>query len=123
MVEKTEFDEITSISLLYDYYGNLLPERQRQVIHLYYEENLSLAEIGQEFGISRQGVHDALKKAQKALDEYESQLGLIQRFSETTEAIRMIDEQLQSIMQENKANTVLTEQLSKIKDIIDNIDY
>ena len=51
-------DEITRASLLYDFYGALLTEKQRQVMALYHEENLSLSEIGQEFGISRQAVHD-----------------------------------------------------------------
>ena len=73
-------DEITRASLLYDFYGALLTEKQRQVMALYHEENLSLSEIGQEFGISRQAVHDTLKKAEQALEEYEEKLGLIDKF-------------------------------------------
>ena len=61
-----KFDDVTRQSLLYDFYGELLTQRQKEVIELYNEENLSLAEIAEEFGISRQGVHDALHKAQKA---------------------------------------------------------
>ncbi|MGX8774631.1 MAG: YlxM family DNA-binding protein [Bacillota bacterium] len=89
-----KFDEITRQSLLYDFYGELLTERQKEVMELYNEENLSLAEIAEEFGISRQGVHDALHKAQKALEEYERKLGLVERFSATSEAISEISSQI-----------------------------
>ncbi len=89
-----KFDDITRQSLLYDFYGELLTERQKEVMELYNEENLSLAEIAEEFGISRQGVHDALHKAQKALEEYERKLGLVERFSATSEAISKISSQI-----------------------------
>ena len=75
------FQDIVEASLLFDFYGQLLSERQRQVMELYYEENLSLGEIAEEFNISRQGVYDALKTAQKSLEHYES-LRKISDFSE-----------------------------------------
>lgn len=117
------FDKVTSVGLLYDYYGNLLPERQKQAVELYYEENLSLAEIAEEFDISRQGVHDALKKAERALEEYEEKLGLIKRFADTARAVRLIDEGLQKLIDENGGSGELAARLSEIKDIIDNIEY
>ena len=89
-----KFDDVTRQSLLYDFYGELLTERQKEVMELYNEENLSLAEIADEFGISRQGVHDALHKAQKALEEYERKLGLVERFSATREAIENISAEI-----------------------------
>lgn len=91
-----KFDEVTRQSLLYDFYGELLTERQKEVMELYNEENLSLAEIAEEFGISRQGVHDALHKAQKALEEYERKLGLVERFSATRAAIDSISAEIDS---------------------------
>ena len=66
-MERLNMESIEKISLLYDFYGGLLTEKQRQVMELYHEENLSLAEIAEEFGISRQGVHDTLKKAEHLL--------------------------------------------------------
>ena len=89
-----KFDDVTRQSLLYDFYGELLTERQKEVMELYNEENLSLAEIAEEFGIRRQGVHDALHKAQKALEEYERKLGLVERFSATREAIDSISAEI-----------------------------
>ncbi len=72
-------DDVTKTNLLFDFYGDLLSKRQKQVASLYYEENLSLSEIGEVFEISRQGAHDALKNAQKALADYEEKLGLLKR--------------------------------------------
>ena len=74
---ETEMNSDTKLSLEYDFYGALLTKRQSEVMQLYHEENLSLSEIAEEFGISRQGVHDALKNAQEALTTYEEKLGLV----------------------------------------------
>lgn len=87
-------DDITRASLLYDFYGALLTEKQRQVMALYHEENLSLSEIAQEFGISRQAVHDTLKKAEQALADYEDKLKLIDKLLKNEEAIARIEEEL-----------------------------
>ena len=78
-------DEIFKQALLYDFYGELLTKRQRDVMTLYHEENLSLSEIAEEFSISRQGVHDALKNA-------ENKLGLVGKFMKSSEAVERIDE-------------------------------
>lgn len=65
------------MTLLFDYYGELLSEKQRTYFDLYYNQDLSLAEIAEETGISRQGVHDALSKAEQSLSEFEEKLGCI----------------------------------------------
>lgn len=114
------FDEITRVSLLYDFYGELLTDRQKDVMKLYHEENLSLSEIADEFGISRQGVHDALKNAEKALTTYESKLGLVKKFEINKEAVNMIDRELNILISEND-NVELITRLKDIKQIIDNI--
>ena len=93
-----KIDDIARASLLYDFYGQLLPTRQRQVMELYHEENLSLSEIAGEFGISRQGVHDALKNAENALTGYEEKLGLVEKFRRTADAVREIDGIIDGIM-------------------------
>ena len=86
-----DMESIEKISLLYDFYGRLLTEKQRQGMELYHEENLSLAEIAEEFGISRQGVHDTLKKAEHLLTEYEDKLGLVAKLMKSRHAIAEID--------------------------------
>lgn len=84
-------DEVTKQSLLYDFYGELLTKRQRDVMALYHEENLSLSEIAEEFSISRQGVYDALKNAEKSLTNYEEKLGLVGKFMKSSDAVQRID--------------------------------
>ncbi len=76
------WDEITELSILYDFYGDLLPERVREIFRLYHEENLSLAEIAEQYDISRQGVHENVRRAEERLRGYEEKLGLAKRFLE-----------------------------------------
>lgn len=115
------FDEITRINLLYDFYGNLLTKRQREVMYLYHEENYSLSEIAEDLEISRQAVHDALKNAEKSLNNYEEKLGLIERFDKTEKVIRQIDERLEEVVKEDIDNKTKS-QLLEIKDMIDKIN-
>ena len=65
---------------LMDFYGPLLTDHRREVVRLYCEEDLSLAEIAEQLNITRQGVSDALKKARTQLEEYEKKLGLAARY-------------------------------------------
>ena len=69
------------ISYLMDFYGNLLSSKQRDIMELYYGEDLSLAEIASEIGITRQGVRDNIVRAEKELLNFEDALGLWQRFN------------------------------------------
>lgn len=116
-----EFNEIAQASLLYDFYGQLLTERQREVMELYHEENLTLSEIADEFSISRQGVHDTLKTAEKALQRYEEKLGLVSRFQESRQAIGRIDREIDELAAEC-TDKKTAEKLRKIKAIIDSLD-
>ena len=66
--------------ILLDFYGNLLTDKMRETCESYYNEDLSLAEITADTGISRQGVYDTLHRAEKQLEEYEERLGLLELF-------------------------------------------
>lgn len=117
-----DMDRDAKISLEYDYYGVLLSERQREVMNLYHEENLSLSEISQELKISRQAVHDALKNAQAALTNYEEKLGLVERFEKTESSIKIIDGIIRDLIEENHENTAIGNKILEIKKIIERID-
>ena len=69
----------TELILLYDYYGALLTDRQRECFELRYNQDLSLGEIGQELGISRQGVHDILLRSEALLQNMEEKTGCVRR--------------------------------------------
>jgi len=99
-----------NIGLLIDFYGSLLSDRQRDIISLYYEEDLSLSEIAADVGITRQGVRDSVKKSEAILSEAEEKLGLAERFKELSEKMDIIKEKLLGLEDE------------KLKPVIDMID-
>ncbi len=84
-------DSFVEQSLLYDFYGDLLTEHQKEIYESYISENLSLAEIAQEKKISRQGVHDTIKRCNRLLGEYEEKLGLVKKFLEIKELVKEIE--------------------------------
>lgn len=85
------------ISLLLSFYKNMLTPRQADTVDLYYNEDLSLAEVGAELGISRQGVRDNLKRAEAALYDVESKLGLAARFLGIKSSLAEIDDIISAI--------------------------
>ena len=83
-----------TMSLLYDYYGELLTEKQRQLFDLYYDQDYSLSEIA---GISRQGVHDTLARAEELLEGYERTLGCIARDARLQKQLEVIAQNAQAL--------------------------
>ena len=71
--------ESLEMTLLFDYYGDLLTERQKQCFDMRYNQDLSLAEIAEELGVSRQGVHDNLNRAEALLRNMEEKTGCVSR--------------------------------------------
>jgi len=92
---REDIDRVEYASMLYDFYGGLLSEAKNEVMAMYHEDNLSLSEIAEELGTSRQAVHYTLKKAEKALEEFEAKLGLIASYERNqklaSEALGIID--------------------------------
>ena len=79
-----------SMTLLFDYYGELLTEKQQTCFDLYYNQDLSLSEIAEESHISRQGVHDTLARAEALLEHFEEKTGCIARDMRTRQALAEI---------------------------------
>ena len=82
------------MSLLFDFYGETLTEKQRELFDLYYNEDLSLAEIAEHAGITRQGVRDSIKRAEHALREMEEKLGLVARYGGTERCAEELSRQV-----------------------------
>lgn len=80
-------EKIFEQALLYDFYGELLTEHQRNIYEDAVFNDMSLSEIAEVQGISRQGVHDLIKRCDKALQDYESKLHLVERFEKAKEKI------------------------------------
>lgn len=79
------------MALLYDFYGDMLTDRQKEFYDLYYNEDLSLAEIAENYGISRQGVRDVIVRAEAAMTEIEDKTHLIRRFFRMQDELTAID--------------------------------
>lgn len=90
------------IAWLFDFYGDMLTEKQRQVVELYYEEDLSLAEIAENQSITRQGVRDSLKRAEAQMRDMEERLQLAGRFREMRDGFDAICEAAQGIRELNE---------------------
>ena len=112
--------KIVEQGLLYDFYGELLTEHQRKVYESAVYDDLSLTEIADEHGISKQGVHDLIKRCTKTMQGYEDRLHMIRRF----EAIKENAEQLQKLSKgsadisdiefRNKVNTISSNILEEL---------
>lgn len=106
-------EKIIERNLLFDFYGELLTERQRNIYQDAVYGDLSLSELADDYGISRQGVHDLLKRCDKTLEEYEGKLHLIERF----EKIKQYSESLVNEVEKSQNS----ELINTTKDYIDKI--
>jgi predicted DNA-binding protein YlxM (UPF0122 family) len=111
------FEKMMEISMLFDLYGQLLTIKQREILHLYYEDNYTLAEIAEEMKVTRQAVYDTVKKSEKTLQEYEENLGLAKKFHDTEIAIDKINKLIDQALDINKQDINLQDELKKIKSI------
>lgn len=89
------------MSLLFDFYGELLTEKQRELFDLYYNEDLSLTEIAEHAGITRQGVRDAIVRGESLLRDAEERLGFVARYAGYETKLDQIAEAAQYIQQVN----------------------
>ena len=85
------------MAMLFDFYGKLLTDKQREMLAFYYEQDLSLGEIAEEFQISRQAVHDVIKRSEKILEQYEEKLGLVNKFSIEQEKLNELLQLLETL--------------------------
>ena len=92
------FEKNMNISFLLDFYGDVLSDKQREILDLYYNEDLSLAEIAESNGLTRQGVRHVIKKAEDELLLLENKLGLANRFVTLGNEYRSIADNLFSII-------------------------
>ena len=98
----------TEICLYLDFYGQLLTSHSREVLELYYGDDLSLSEIAEALGITRQAVHDRLRQGARSLDEYEKALGLLTRFKSTRQALQQAIEAIDG-GHSDQARTILSQ--------------
>ena len=105
-------------TFLFDFYGELLTERQRQVYTSVVFEDYSLSEVAEELGISIQGVHDMIKRCNKTLEEYEQKLHLVEKFLSVKEKVSKIDDTLAEWEREKNDPEEMVKRIRKIADAI-----
>lgn len=107
-----KMDEILKQTLLFDFYGELLTEHQKEIYSQVVLEDYSLSEIAKDSGISRQGVHDLIKRCNKTLEGYEEKLHLVEKFMSVREKVHQIDTLLENY--ENQDEKVLIQQVKQL---------
>lgn len=90
-------DETVLRTMLFDFYGELLTDKQREYFDLHYNADLSLAEIAESSGISRQGVWDIIRRAEATLRETERKTGLVKRYGDQRQALADMEQKLRRL--------------------------
>lgn len=109
-------EEILRQALLYDFYGELLTQHQRRVYEDVVFNDLSLSEIAQEQGVTRQGVHDLVRRCDRILEGYEERLHLVEKFQRT----RSLAEQMKELLRDYRETEDLA-LLDKAEDVAERI--
>ena len=117
------FEKNLTISLLLDFYGDILTKRQSEMLSMYYNEDCSLAEIAEAYSISRQGVRSVLKKSETILFDMENKLGLTSRFVKMHEKSAEIASELDTINGLINNDDISSKIQSLIKEIKDLAEY
>ena len=110
------------ITILYDFYGDMLTEKQRDFLNFYYNDDLSLSEIAENEGITRQGVRDAIKRAEAQMLDMESKLGLCEEFNNLKKGLSEIKQCAENIYQYNLNHSLsreINDNAAKIKSLAD----
>ena len=111
------FDDRIRFCSLYEIYGALLTEKQRQCLELYFCEDYSLAEVAEEMQVSRQAIHDLLRRVEQTLEHYETMLGFLQRMEKT----RRLTVEAAAIL-DNAAKKRKDTELSRLREILEELN-
>ena len=108
------------MTMLFDFFGELLSEKQRETFDLYYNDDLSLSEIAENSGISRQGVRDMLVRAENVLRETEEKTGVVRQFTALREGIRALEEdasELLKVLPEGRPREIAADMLRRLQEM------
>ena len=110
-------EKMVEIGLLFEQYKELLTDKQREMVSLYYEEDYSLGEISENLGVSRQGVYDTLKRSEKILREYDSKLHLVAKLKDQEKFFKSIREKIIDIKEDLLHNRDCADLIPKLENI------
>lgn len=115
-------DNIIGINMLYDFYGDLLPQKQREIFKLYYGDNLSLGEIAEDYGLTRQGVHETVKRGEKKLKDFEAKLGLVEKYEKGESILEKIKIDIEELIAARKDDLDLVSKLGEFAEMISRLN-
>lgn len=115
------FEKNMNISFLLDFYGDVLTEKQREILDLYYNEDLSLAEVAESNGLTRQGVRHVIKKAEDELITLENKLGLANHFVKLSNAYDTIASNLLAVSEMVEKDAAKQEIIDRLRAEIEQI--
>ena len=101
---------------LFDFYGQLLTERQKEMITLYYHQDLSLGEIAERIGVSRQAIYDNLRRSEKLLEDYDQKLQLLTRRKMIKRKVQAVSEIIQDLVRDFDQRVEIIDLLKQILD-------
>lgn len=111
-------------SLLLDFYGELLTDKVRYATEMYYNDDLSLSEIADDMGITRQGVRDLIKRAEGNLQSFEEKLGLHKRFVETQAGLGKLKKSLEEtkqILDKSKSDLLINQKVAEMTLVVNEL--
>jgi len=108
-----------TISILLDIYGSMLTDKQRNVVELYYNEDLSLAEIAEHEGITRQGVRDSIKRGESLMKSMDENLNLLDKSFNLLESLKEITALAKKVQEENNTYNYSKEIAQRVEEIIE----
>ena len=112
-------EKMVEIGLLFEQYKELLTDKQKEIVALYYEEDYSLGEISEKLNVSRQGVYDTLKRSEKILRDYEEKLHLVSKIQEQEKNIKIIKDKIIDIKEDLLHNRDCANLIPKLENIED----
>ena len=112
-------EKMIEIGLMFEQYKELLTDKQREIVSLYYEEDYSLGEISENLNVSRQGIYDTLKRSEKILRDYEDKLKLVSKLQEQEEFVKLVENKIVDIKQDLLQNRDCANLFPKLENIED----
>jgi predicted DNA-binding protein YlxM (UPF0122 family) len=114
-------ERLVRTGLLYDFYGGLLTDKQRRIMNLYYNEDWTMVEIAEKEAVSRQAIYDLLHRSEHILENYESKLGLMDRFLKQQGLLKNIITEFDGLLKSTPVNHLGYRELAAIKTQIDQL--
>lgn len=113
--------DILKTTLLFDFYGELLTDKQKEIYELFYQNDMSLSEIAGELDISRQAVRDQLKRTEKILSDYEDKLKLVEKFMANRNSAKRIRRLIDELEEKNGLSDDAVKIVEQIRGAVDEI--